>query len=93
MKRAILLARVSTKGQSDNFSLPSQFAAMRDYAQRNGFEIIDEIADTYTGTAAVADRPGGAKVYSYLTQRTVDRCVTLRPVAFRVLFESEKLTQ
>lgn len=74
-KRAIILARVSTKEQRDNFSLPSQFAAGRQYCAQNNFVVIEEIADVYTGNSAVADRPGGAKVYDYLRRRAVDAVV------------------
>jgi site-specific DNA recombinase len=71
-KRAVLFGRVSTKKQGDNFSLPSQFAAMRQYAERNGFAVMDEIADTYTGNSAVAERPGGGQIYDYLRHKVVD---------------------
>jgi site-specific DNA recombinase len=71
-KRAVLLARVSSKGQEDNNSLPSQLDAMREYAARLGFAVVEELADTYTGNSAVADRPGGAKVYQHLRKKTAD---------------------
>ena len=71
-KRAVLYGRVSTKRQEDNNSLPSQFAAMRKYAERNNFVIIDEISDTFTGNSSLADRPGGAKVYGYLKRKAID---------------------
>jgi len=71
-KRAVLLARVSTKAQGDNYSLPSQLEAMRAYCQKHGFEIVEEVTDIYTGNSAVAERPGGAKVYDYLRRKAVE---------------------
>ena len=72
-KRAVLLARVSTKGQEDNFSLDDiQLPAMREYAERNQFRVIEEITDKFTGNSAVADRPGGSRVYDYLRRKAVD---------------------
>ena len=75
-KRAIILARVSTKGQADNYSVPSQLQAGREYCARNEFVVIDELCDTYTGNSAVADRPAGAKVYDYLRRKAADVVVT-----------------
>jgi len=45
MKKAVLYARVSTEEQTDNYSLATQIAACRQYAQTHGFQIIDEITD------------------------------------------------
>ncbi len=39
-KTAALYARVSTKGQADNYSLPSQLRAMREYAIEKGYRIL-----------------------------------------------------
>ena len=72
VKRAVLLARVSTTGQSDNFSIPTQLAAMREYAARHDFSIIGEFTDDHTGTVPVAERPGGRQVYDLLRKHAVD---------------------
>ena len=71
-KRAVLLARVSKEEQSDNYSLSTQLARMREYAQSQGFVVMDEITDTYTAASSVASRPGGAKVYDYLRRHAID---------------------
>jgi site-specific DNA recombinase len=39
--KAIILARVSSKEQEDNNSIPSQVRRLNDYAVRFGLEIID----------------------------------------------------
>jgi site-specific DNA recombinase len=74
-KKAVIYARVSSKGQSDNYSLPTQKAAMREYAKRHGFEVIDELEDTHTGNSPVAERAGGAAIYSHLKQKSVDAII------------------
>jgi len=53
-KRAILYARVSTDEQKDKgYSLPSQFEAMRKYASAQGFEIVAEHQDDYSGATPI----------------------------------------
>jgi site-specific DNA recombinase len=58
-KRAILYARVSTKKQAeeDHYSLPQQLEALREYAIREGYEVLKEVEDKgYSG--ATLERPG-----------------------------------
>jgi len=57
-KRAILYARVSTDEQArSGYSLSQQLEALREYAAREGYEILDEITDPGR-TGATLDRPG-----------------------------------
>src|SRR5919112_4674750 len=57
-KRAILYARVSTNEQArSGYSLSQQLDALRKYAAREGFEILEEITDPGR-TGATLDRPG-----------------------------------
>src|SRR5215218_3063355 len=57
-KRAILYARVSTDEQArSGYSLSQQLEALREYASREGYEILDEITDPGR-TGATLDRPG-----------------------------------
>jgi len=45
MRKAVILARVSTKDQEDyGHSLPAQTQKLHEYAQRKGFEVIKEFA-------------------------------------------------
>jgi site-specific DNA recombinase len=61
-KRAILYARVSTEEQVRNgYSLAQQLEALRDYATREGFEVLDEISDPAQSGASL-ERPGMDKV-------------------------------
>jgi len=57
-RRAILYARVSTDEQArSGYSLSQQLEALREYAAREGYEILDEITDPGK-SGATLDRPG-----------------------------------
>jgi site-specific DNA recombinase len=67
-KTAILYARVSTKKQAedDRYSIPQQFAALREYAAREGYEVLEEVEDPgYSG--ATLNRPGLDRVRDLVT--------------------------
>jgi site-specific DNA recombinase len=73
MRRAILMARVSTDDQAENgYSLPSQLEACRKYAQEHNFVVVAEITDDCSGSIPVVDRPGGARVYDMLRKSQAD---------------------
>src|SRR5829696_2409881 len=57
-RRVILYARVSTDEQArSGYSLSQQLEALREYAAREGYEILDEITDPGK-SGATLDRPG-----------------------------------
>ncbi len=56
MKRAILYAGVSSTLQAEGFSLQTQIAACRKYAEQHEFAVVAEFQDSITGTTL--DRPG-----------------------------------
>jgi site-specific DNA recombinase len=57
-KRAILYARVSTDAQAKSgFSLAQQLEALREYAVREGYEVLEEVADPGQSGASL-ERPG-----------------------------------
>ena len=61
-KRAILYARVSTDEQArSGYSLAQQFEALRQYAEREGYEILEELKDPGQSGASL-DRPGMDRV-------------------------------
>jgi len=61
-KRAILYARVSTDEQArSGYSLAQQIEALRDYAAREGYEVLEGVEDPGQGGASLA-RPGLDKV-------------------------------
>src|SRR5215207_6259209 len=61
-KRAILYARVSTDEQArSGYSLAQQLEALRDYAAREGYEILEEVADPGESGASL-ERPGMDRV-------------------------------
>ena len=57
-KRAILYARVSTDEQAKSgYSLAQQMEALRDYAAREGYEVLEEASDPGQSGASL-ERPG-----------------------------------
>jgi site-specific DNA recombinase len=60
--RAILYARVSTDEQArSGYSLAQQIEALRDYAAREGYEILEEVVDPGQSGASL-ERPGMDRV-------------------------------
>ena len=61
-KRAILYARVSTDEQArSGFSLAQQLEALREYATREGYEVLEEVSDPGQSGASL-ERPGMDRV-------------------------------
>jgi site-specific DNA recombinase len=61
-KRAILYARVSTDEQArTGYSLAQQIEALRDYAEREGYEVLEEVQDPGQSGASL-ERPGMDRV-------------------------------
>src|SRR5918995_566518 len=61
-KRAILYARVSTDEQArSGYSLAQQLEALRDYAAREGYEVLEEVVDAGQSGASL-ERPGMDRV-------------------------------
>ena len=61
-KRAILYARVSTDEQArSGYSLAQQMEALREYAAREGYEVLDEVFDRAQSGASL-ERPGMDRV-------------------------------
>lgn len=73
MKRAALVARVSTEAQSEHGrSIGTQLAEMRAYAALHRFEVTAEIQDDISGTVPIRQRPGGAQLYALIDSRAID---------------------
>ena len=61
-KGAILYARVSTEEQAKKgYSLAQQLEALREYALREGYEVLEEVADPGQSGASL-ERPGMDRV-------------------------------
>jgi site-specific DNA recombinase len=61
-KRAILYARVSTDEQArSGYSLAQQLEALREYAAREGYEVLEEVSDPGQSGASL-ERPGMDRV-------------------------------
>src|ERR687893_1790673 len=62
LKRAILYSRVSTDEQvRSGYSLAQQIEALRDYAAREGYEVLEEVSDAGQSGASL-ERPGMDRV-------------------------------
>ena len=61
-KRAILYSRVSTAEQArSGYSLAQQIEALRAYAAREGYEVLEEVSDPGQSGASL-ERPGMDRV-------------------------------
>jgi site-specific DNA recombinase len=61
-RKAVLYARVSTKEQArSGYSLAQQIEALRAYAAREGYEILEEVKDPGQSGASL-ERPGMDRV-------------------------------
>ena len=94
-KRAILYARVSTNEQArSGYSLAQQMEALRGYAAREGYEILEEVADPGQSGASLA-RPGMDRVRDLVAAESVsvvlaqDRDRFAREPAYHYLLKRE----
>ena len=61
-KRAVLYARVSTAEQArSGFSLAQQMETLREYAEREGYKVVEEVTDPGQSGASL-ERPGMDRV-------------------------------
>jgi site-specific DNA recombinase len=92
-KRAVIYARVSTDEQSKGYSLPTQLEACRKYAEEQGYTVVKEYADDYSGMSM--DRPALNELRSLLDQGGADVVVCYevdrlaRKVVYQLLLEEE----
>ena len=61
MKRAAIYARYSTDLQNDN-SIEGQFALCREYAERQGFTVVEEFCDRAKSSGSMFGRDGLAQM-------------------------------
>ena len=74
-KRAILYARVSTDEQArSGYSLAQQIEALREYATREGYEVLEEVSDPGQ-SGAILVRPGLDRGRDLVATGGVDRVV------------------
>src|SRR4051812_24437307 len=71
-KRALLVARVSTAGQEDNYSSETQFDAMQKYASNMSVDVAGQILDICSGAVPIFDRPGGQQILAAIKTRAID---------------------
>src|SRR5829696_6077814 len=94
-KRAVLYARVSTEEQArSGYSLAQQLEALREYAAREGYEILEEVTDPAQSGASL-ERPGMDRVRDVVATGGVsvvlaqDRDRSAREPAYHYLLRKE----
>ncbi len=94
-KRAILYARVSTQEQATKgYSLAQQMEALREYASREGYEVLEEVSDPGQSGASL-ERPGMDRVRDLVAAGGVsvvlaqDRDRIAREPAYHYLLKKE----
>jgi site-specific DNA recombinase len=94
-KRAILYARVSTDEQArSGYSLAQQIEALREYAAREGYQVLEEVVDPGQSGASL-ERPGMDRVRDLVTAGGVsvvlaqDRDRIAREPAYHYLLRKE----
>jgi site-specific DNA recombinase len=94
-KRAILYARVSTDEQArSGYSLAQQIEALREYAAREGYEVLEEVADPGQSGASL-ERPGMDRVRDLVAAESIsmvlaqDRDRFAREPAYHYLLRKE----
>lgn len=73
MERAILYARISVDKRGEETGVQRQLKDMRELATRNGWQVVDEIAEN--DVSAYANRPGFEKVWQMVRGGAVDLVV------------------
>jgi site-specific DNA recombinase len=75
-KRAVLYARVSTEEQArSGYSLAQQMEALREYANREGYEVVEEITDPGESGASL-ERPGMDRVRDLVSAGRINVVLT-----------------
>jgi site-specific DNA recombinase len=94
-KRAILYARVSTEEQAKKgYSLAQQLEALREYALREGYEVLEEVSDPGQSGASL-ERPGVDRIRDLVAAGSVsvvlaqDRDRFTREPAYHFLLKRE----
>jgi site-specific DNA recombinase len=78
-KRAILYCRVSSDEQAKHGNgLDRQLPDCRQYADRNGFDVVATFLEDYTGAVPIEQRPEGKKAYSMLASNEADALIVHR---------------
>lgn len=92
-KHAVIYTRVSTEIQGEGYSLPTQLAGCRDYAEQHGYLVDKEFEDLHTGTEI--DRPGLNALLDFVRSAPVDAVIVYhidrfsRNVANQAILEME----
>lgn len=68
MKKCLIYARCSTRDQETD----NQVAQLKDYASKQGWEVVETVVDVCSGGKGVKERPGLDKVFDLARRRKFD---------------------
>lgn len=68
MKKCLIYARCSTRDQETD----NQVAQLKDYAAKQGWEVVEVVVDVCSGGKGVKERPGLDKVFDLARRRKYD---------------------
>ncbi|MHA7191062.1 recombinase family protein [Arthrobacter sp. MDT2-16] len=71
-KRAVIYTRISKDLEGLGLGVARQLADCRDYANRNGYEIVEELEDNDISASGLAKRPSYLKLRELMSDRAVD---------------------
>lgn len=86
-KQAVIYARVSSREQErEGFSIPAQLKLLKEYALKNGFQIVNEYSDAETAkkagrtnyNAMLAFLKENPEIKTVLVEKQIDYIVTLK---------------
>jgi DNA invertase Pin-like site-specific DNA recombinase len=77
-KRALILVRVSSDGQSDNYSPESQEEGCRVYAGSLGMDVAQVLTEVISGAYEFAERPVLTSVLDAIAKRQIDALILHR---------------
>lgn len=84
MKRSIGYVRVSTQAQGEKFGVEAQKQAISEYAEKNGYEIIEWLVDTISGTTE--SRPQFDRIL-------LDDEISNPPIEAVIVFKSDRVAR
>ena len=80
-QRAAIYVRVSTTGQEDNYSLPTQEERCRAFAAEHGYQVTEVYRETHTASE-LWQRPELGRLREAMSRREIDALIVFDPDRF-----------
>lgn len=78
MKKAVIYSRVSTTEQTKGYGIETQVNGCKEYALRNGLEVIEIIKDDISGATRLEERVGGLRLLEFVNKGNVETVIVWR---------------